>query len=376
MGTRDGESPCWQTVGGASGQDNTVLTARHFYGLGINNIRQPVLTRRYRTPVNCSQTDFHGQGDSSFLSDKAGWEEAYGYDRRGRRSVVEHYGKSEDAPAGSARPGASNSASDGTFGEAAVNTSRDESPKLLRAEYTWYDHQDRVRFTATFGPTEAELVRSDSGSGSINPRVRDVYTLGDPSAQDILAAGPLELRENVYNDRGELAEQRTYSVSTSATDAGYESSRMYYDHAGRVLVRISSSGHWERSTYDALGRLVATTTMRGAPANVFTGTDYELERRDYAYHENGQPERTSAVTRVSDNSEAALKTGPGGNAVRTDQLTWYDDNARVIATASFGTNAATDEYTNDTSTPPSGPTQAGADRPPPTFDNTTGLWML
>ncbi len=380
-GTSD-RSLCWQEH---TGTDNMALTARHVYGEGINNIRQPVLTRRYRNLVLCNQTDYHGRGGSGMLSDITGWEEAYGYDRRGRRCAAEVYGQPTAGQlAGHARPQPDPDPRKPTFGEA--DTSPGDSRKLLRAEYTWYDHQDRVRFTAVFAPSEAEAMRTSA----VNPRGRDVYTLGDPTAQDILAAHPLRLTENLYNDRGQLEETIEYDTEQSAQLGvlAHQSTRMYYDHNGSVTVRISSSGRWERMTYDALGRLVSTSVMRGELPGITGDNGYEIERTDNAYHENGQVERTSHIVRI--NAEpgpadvSALTSGPGGNAVRTDTLTWYDDEARPIATASLGTGwfEATPDpsrpngvFANLTADPPEVPSKVGSVfGSVPTWNDVTRRW--
>ena len=235
----------------------------------------------------------------------------------------------------------------GTEGEAKTGGI---SRPLLRSEYTWYDHQDRVRFAATYdaGTTAAgaTLVRSLGASSSINPRVRDVYTLREPTAAEILATNPKKFSETIYNDRGLLEEERDYDAqhSVDSTGLAYQATRMYYDHMGHVLVRVSASGRWERMFYDALGRLVSTSVMRGEIESAASGpepsNDYEIERTDNTYNVDGQLERTSHLVRVVLNSTNTLAvSGTSANAVRTDTLTWYDANARVIATASVGTGA-------------------------------------
>ncbi|HMN39723.1 MAG TPA: GC-type dockerin domain-anchored protein [Phycisphaerales bacterium] len=386
-GTGD-NSDCWQDGGQGNVPNNMVLTARHFYGDGINNIRQPVLTRHYRNALYCADTDYHGHGNSAFASDRTGWEDAYGYDRRGRRCVVEMYGTpTHEQLVGDPRPQPDQTQPTGSmYGEADWNSANPS--RLLRAEYTWYDHQDRVRFNATFAPADAEALRGQGDDNAVNPRARNVYAKGDPTAADILAFNPLRLTENVYNDRGELEEVLEYDVKDSSRQGtlAHTSTRMYYDHKGRVINRLTAGGRWERMTYDAIGRLVSTSVLRGEMIEVPGENAYEIERTDNVYHENGQVERSSHVVRVvpaeDPSSIATLIAGPQGNAVRSDTLTWFDDDARPIAMASLGTgspgssDAPNGTFSNQSADPPPRPSDPGNTiyQTPPEWDGATHQW--
>ncbi len=383
-GTGDHDS-CWQNT--SSGSNDMALTARHFYGEGINNIRQPVLTRHYRNWVKCDQVDYQGRGASGLPSDNTGWEEAYGYDRRGRRSVMEVYGPAVAGMSGLPRPGPSPSG--GYDGEAEVASS--SSNVLLRAEYTWYDHQDRVRFRATY--SGAALQTNGMAGSPVNPRTRDVYLKGDPLAKEILDTHPARLTETIYDARGAVEEEREYDAGNdvAALRERYQASRMYYDHAGHVTTRVSAGGRWERMTYDALGRLVSTSVLRG-DLGVASGTTsdenrYEVERTDNEYNENGQVERTAHVVRVllgtagigsTVDQNERLEAGPGGNAVRTDSLTWYDKDGRAIASAMLGTGCgpATDRpngmFCNTSAAVPVGPSRSTVYQLPPTWGGVSG----
>jgi YD repeat-containing protein len=348
----EAESACWGIDPPA--HDNMTLLRRHYYGEDVQNIRKVIRTRHPRSAERCSDVTY------DINEDGPGYEVEFGYDRRMRR------------------------VSELTTTDAASRGSR----AAYKHEMVWHDNLDRVRLRAAFV--------GDFGSApSLDPRTRNVYGLGPPSAVSILehTNPPVSLTEYIYNARGLLQEERAYDVRDASGET-FEATRTYFDHRGEPMLSISSSGRAQRTVRDALGRIAATTTIRGDQSIGDPDAEYELERTDYTYHANGQPEVVSHFTRVHNDASLALEAGTSGNAVRSDTINWYNSKGQLTATAVIGTQPVlTDLYSTadlttceaftNTEPAPTPPSQlaTGVDwQEPPTWIEPTssekGAWVI
>lgn len=288
--------------------DNMVLVEKRFYGVGTTNAGRVREVREYnQKPTN--QYFFTDPADPEYPlndEDSNGLPTVFEYDCRMRQVVAE---------------------------------SQDESGSPQYRTFTWYDHLDRVRFVAEYGPNDGPpstldptfqcYLMANGGFGDTQPEP-DV-----PIAADILGAtpAPLSLRETLYNAAGQIAEERDYQVSP-ATPVKYTATFYEFDGRSLTVSQQSPGGGTIRSLYDALGRLaVQRTTVFGT----------EVRRLENIYDAVGNLTQETTYERM------ALATGvnlSGSNAIVRYRHNWYDDGRRLIATADYGTNNSSDIYAN------------------------------
>ena len=299
--------------------DNMVLVEKRYYGDGTvqsggaYSTGQLVESRRYnQKPIN--QYDYDGEGIPENDEDSTGLPTVYEYDCRNRLVFAED---------------------------------RDIGELPLRRSFTWYDHQDRVRFSAEYGP-------NGGPPAGLDPRDACYWRTGQPYPGSLPATPDLPravnlldgatqllgLTETRYNQAGQVTEERTYDVSSGAAA---EYTATYYDFNGRGLTveQQSPGGGVVKSLYDALGRLVRQQTF---------AADAELYRTLKTYDELGNLLADTTFERPAGAAGALLDSCTPA-AVERYRHYWYDIGSRLIATADYGTN----DTTNDNFAPGSPP---------------------
>ncbi|MCC7291474.1 MAG: hypothetical protein IT449_05365 [Phycisphaerales bacterium] len=215
---------------------------------------------------------------------------------------------------------------------------RDESGAALTHSVTWLDHQDRVKFQLEYGPTPP--------SGNADPRALGA-DCALPDVATLLGSAPISLTENLYNDRGQVEEVRTYDVSDTQSPFSYTATRTYYNHLSKPTETLSPNAPRQTYTYDALGRQIASSTWAG---------EIELTRTETQYDADSRPIATRTYERVNGNGDAL----DDDNSVSTWVYSWFDIAGRLIATANFGTNSGQNES--------SGANEFVNELPPPDYD--------
>ena len=197
---------------------------------------------------------------------------------------------------------------------------------------TWYDYQDRGALVADYGSNGVPT------GGFSDPHDLDIAD-ELPGAADILSAtpAPLALKETLYDLAGRVSEERTYDVGVS-DGTQYVSVKYGYEGRGLVIEQQSPNGPTTKSTYDARGRLILQQSFAG-------GVEVQRVRKVYDALDNLLEDIT--YERKNGATGGLLETGV---AVARYRYYWYDQSNRLIATANYGTNSASDTF--ESGTPP------------------------
>ena len=212
------------------------------------------------------------------------------------------------------------------------------SNPLAPHQYVEYDNLDRITKTAVFDavPTGIDVPGERSSRGAYS--------------------------ETAYSQRGLVYRTR---VAIDPTDASPEflETHMWYDESGRAVGAWGPNAAAVKTTYDGLGRVItAYVTDRrddddpGTADNyldVYNTTtqaadvagDVILEERHQRYiSDSGLPDLATTHRRTHDAADTktgALSAFTGGDAeleITTYQGLYYDDAARLIRSADYGTN--------------------------------------
>ncbi|MBL8880033.1 MAG: hypothetical protein JNG88_13010, partial [Phycisphaerales bacterium] len=290
----------------ATYSDNLVLVEKHEYGPeGANphtNANRVVRIRHYRTMPD-NQYDYPPQTCSPELpvnnEDEIGWIEEFEYDWRMRLVLTRKI----------------------------VNAS------TVATTFTWYDNLDRACLVAEYGATTPSL------SAALDPRFRGAG-VAQPSLAEIAdllnaAPRPTRLSETIYNRRGLIEQTRDYDVTWSPSSEYptpiYSGAQSYYDHAGRVIESRRPNAPTQRTVYDAKGRTVVSESVA---ANVV------VSRTETRYSQNEQVTKTVHYERLAGSTSGDITSA--GNGVASYSLSWSDHSGKVVASAAYGTNHASD----------------------------------
>lgn len=298
--------------------DDLTLIEQRAYGAGVADAGKLIEVRHYRDKLthqydwwdetlNDNEGGWVGADDPN----GSGWVTKYYYDWRMREVKRESY----------------------TAGDPA---------QLLSQTLTWLDNLDRPLLIAEFG---AELPSGISDPTSLGiDGVSIVGGVVDPTWIAALYADaakrPRSVLQNIYNARGEVAEERRYRwVDAEPPAQGqleFRSTLTFYDHNGNPLEIHSPNSPAQHYAYDAKKRQVLSWTTAGSLEVTKTQTVYDSDDRAIA---------TITYEREHGDTEEALSAS---NAIITTRYSWYDLAGRMVASADFGTGSAagTDTFTN------------------------------
>ncbi|MCG3136725.1 MAG: hypothetical protein HJJLKODD_00561 [Phycisphaerae bacterium] len=297
-------------------EDNLMLSEKRYYGEGVFDAGELVAMRSYRDkatnqyfeviPDDCCEEPPCNPANNE---DNIGWLNVTEYDWRMRPVWEEE---------------------------------QDESGAPISRMATFYDHQDRVRFTASYGPGGITAAQARA----IGDQVTMQGDTFDPAV--ILAtANLLSLMENRYNARGQVEEERTYNVAV-IDGSSFTTSRTFYNYSDKPTEVLAPNSPVQKNIYDARERQVRSSVVAAG---------VEVSRSETIYDANDQPVQSTYWERRHDAAEPELTES---NSVRSFSHTWFAPNGRSIATANYGTNGS--NYT--TGTPPAYDPQT----PPATLD--------
>ncbi|MFN7375246.1 MAG: hypothetical protein ACK5VC_06620 [bacterium] len=306
-----------ERTGTGTGAHNMVLRESWSYGTGVNDIYRPIAHRRYvREPEWASQSYYNDPQQqvngptTAILLAQHSVSTLTTYDWRGRAVRVDEHGIGDGT----------------TIGE------------RFRTTLTLYDHGDRVRFVAVYGPkagnnqnnldvpraldpAQWELAQGFDTSGSM-PAVGLFYTSG---------LRPLSLTENVYNVDGSVLEVRSYDMEARTNFASaYQAERTYFGFMGKEVYAQSPGGPVRETLLDGLGRVEKMISRAPGAPNTMGGR--ELERTEYQYDVDGRVVEEKRFERVNGLGDVLANT----NSAVTRNWTWYDTEGRVIARADLG----------------------------------------
>ncbi|HLP84363.1 MAG TPA: polymorphic toxin-type HINT domain-containing protein [Phycisphaerales bacterium] len=311
------------------GGDNLVLVSRFGYGNGINDVRLPTHSWKYRT-----EPDFAASPWESVSTDQNGALTQTYFDWRSRPVRVDRF----DYPA----DGMSVSSAD-----------------RLTTELTFYDHADRPVFVIVYG-------RSCSGEpiavpSSLDPLSRDVIASAirpddaDSSSEiaQLLSLPDLPVISAVgtfYGPNGDIVELRNYDVSQYRSDCDNISQPTAPDEAPRYHATISLNGFGDQQVYaqrpgtpvsiglvDGVGRIRETLSAELAA----TGQVGKVHGRTvHAHDADGNVVDTTHFERVSDSMAELSDVSATVNAVRNRVSTWFDPSKRTTASLVLGSENA------------------------------------
>ncbi len=279
--------------------DNMTLVEKRYYGIGPTDQHQLTELRNYRErPVN----QFHVYENNQWVGgepneDSIGWRTVHEYDWRRREVVVRK---------------------------------EDSTGAALNHMVTWYDHQDRVRFSAEYGP--------GLDLGAVDPRAQ-VAGAAEPAATAILQATtpPLSLSETIYNHRGLTEQVRRYDVAI-VDGSAYTATTTYYDYADRAIQTQSPNGPVQVTVYDAKGRQAATRTLAASLGSGVLAGAFEVARSESTFDPNDRVTQRASYERRHDAFSVGDEFLTTGNSVVSYVHSWYDMAGRVTTTANYGTN--------------------------------------
>lgn len=314
VGTRD---DAWGSTTGENGQlpfstddessNNLVLVERTEYGRGPTNAWLPTLVRRYTTNAEFPddwhlkpyalppETDAHGQATR------------ISYDWRMRPVRIDTYEKGD--PSQAAR---------------------------LTTTLTFLDHAGRERLVVTYGRGSLPSLGTD-----LDPALRSPNQTPEiPAPSQFLPSTglrPLSITETRYGPDSTVTARLSYDVAWNGSgEPPYTAEYQYAGFGGVTVFRQGPGDEVERTTIDALARVVSTATVIPVPVSGSVEYLYEVARTDYTYDENSNPIRTDRWERVIDSGSAGNTLGPA-NAVWSSEVNWYDVQNRLVATAEVGT---------------------------------------
>ena len=319
VGTSDERWGIAGTNTNGSGAHNMVLRESWSYGTGVNDIYRPVAQRRYlREPVWASQSYYNdppqqGNGPTTaILLAQHSVSTLTTYDWRGRAVRVDEHGIGDGTT---------------TVGE------------RFRTTLTIYDHGDRVRFVAVYGPKAG----SRDVPANLDPAQWEKTVLGGqgfdtsgsmPAVDLFYNASnlrPLSLTENVYNVDGSVLEVRSYDMEATINfAAAYQAERTYFGFMGKEVYAQSPGGPVRETLLDGLGRVEKMISRAPSAPNTMGGR--ELERTEYQYDADGRVIEEKRFERVNGLGDVLANT----NSAVTRNWTWYDTEGRVIARADLG----------------------------------------
>jgi YD repeat-containing protein len=314
VGTRDDG---WTSTTGEDGElpfstedesvNNLVLVERTEYGTGPTDAWRPTLIRRYTTNAGFDDdwhlkpyalppgTDPHGQATR------------ISYDWRMRPVRTDRYAQGDPATA-----------------------------DRLLTTLTFLDHAGRERLVVTYGRGSLPSLGTD-----LDPALRSptqTPEIPDPS-QFLLSAGlrPLSITETRYGPDSTLSARLSYDVAWDGNgEPPYTAEYQYAGFGGVTVFRQGPGDEVERTTIDALARVVSTATVIPVPTSGSVEYLYEVARTDYTYDNDSNLIRTDRWERVIDSGTAGNTLGPA-NAVWSSEVNWYDVQNRLVATAEMGT---------------------------------------
>ncbi len=207
-------------------------------------------------------------------------------------------------------------------------------PALLSATATVFDNLDRPVIVATW-PPDGILPTLDEIEAwtKLAPEIAVNQVCTREGLQT-----PQTLSLTLYDERGRTYEQRTYEPG--APDH-YTYTRTFRDDLNRVTASLTPTGITVNE-YDSLGRVVRTSfCSEEHPDTPGTCGGYELTRTERTYDAFGNVLCEIRRDRMHDYATTGIM-GPYSGALITYAYNWYDPyTKRLVATANFGTNAAT-----------------------------------
>ncbi len=211
-----------------------------------------------------------------------------------------------------------------------------DSPELHRSVRTWMDNQDRVRLRAVFaGPTpsgvpDADVLPEDvalSSNGEADYWNTTIGAILSAGIAPVDGVALISLDETIYNDAGQVQEQRRYDVSSSYPQ--WLATRSWYNHQGKPVRTEAPNGDVTQSVYDAKGRLVRSVVLAGS---------LEIVRTENSYGPLGTLDAVQTWERLDGAPAMPEELDALGDEYKTLSTTfnWYNSNGRLIATADLG----------------------------------------
>lgn len=320
--------------------DDMVLVEKHFYGEGIRDAGLVREVRRYnQKPINQYYEEGEEPGDIPPNDENSnGLRTVYRYDCRMRPVLVEE---------------------------------QDATGVPLYRTFTWYDQLDRPRLTADYSGDAAppavldpRLVCFFDGSGEYPSDPVD----GAPASPDVpwarsirdASPAPISLAETLYNPAGQVAEERDYVIDPPGEPLHFSATYYEFDGRGLTLAQSSPGGGTSESLYNALGQLVLQRKV--VPSALAEAGEIEVRRTHNAYDPFGNLIVEKTYERAyGAGVDASFDDPEDDAAVVQYRHYWYDSSNRLIATADYGTNHASDlfvtgpEPTRGAMPPQSGP---------------------
>ena len=179
--------------------------------------------------------------------------------------------------------------------------------------YYEYDNLDRVTSTQTYASADFTLQSSELRGQA----------------------------QSLYDDFGRVYESRVYEIDPGNGTLGDSlPSYAWYDAAGNLVKASTAGGLFQKTSYDALGRAVASYLSFDADETAYTGADdvagdTVIEQSQVWYDGASQTVASATYQRLPDD---AITTGQltAANSYATASVIWHDPLGRTIATADYG----------------------------------------
>ena len=159
-----------------------------------------------------------------------------------------------------------------------------------------------------------------------------------------------------YDDEGRTYQTKTYGVdpSTGTISSTALTSNVFYDPRGNTIASQSSSGRWEKDSYDGVGRMIESAQTDGASGTSYSAAagvvgDNVLSETLIQYDGDGNTVLTTTLDRLVGNTTTGALSS--SDARVSYYASYYDSADRLTKSIDLGINGGS-AFTYNPASPP------------------------